>query len=239
MLHATCNSPTANPRQFEQGPPVNPIEDILQEARAGRMFILTDAEERENEGDLIIPAQHCHAAQVNFMATHGRGLICLALTAHRAHQLHLSPLTSHSPATHAPPLHGTAFTIPIDARTGITTGISAYDRARTIAVAIDPQATAADLVSPGHMFPLIGAEGGVLTRAGHTEAALDIARLAGLQPAAVICEIMHDDGSMARLPQLLAFARTHHLKIATIADLITFLRQNTSHPAHPQTATAP
>ena len=208
------------------------IETILEDARQGRMFILVDAEERENEGDLVIAAQHCGAEAVNFMATHGRGLICLALDARRARRLRLPWMTRRNRSR-----HGTAFTVSIEAREGVSTGISAHDRARTIAVAIDPGKEAADLVSPGHIFPLVAREGGVLARAGHTEAATDIARLAGLQPAAVLCEIMHADGSMARLPQLTDFARAHGLNIATIADLIEWRRRHDRPPAVPPQAT--
>ena len=195
------------------------IDEILNEARSGRMFILVDAENRENEGDLVVPAQHCDADAVNFMATHGRGLICLALTRQRAEELDLEQMTARNHSRHR-----TAFTVSIEAGEGVTSGISAYDRARTIAVAIDPNKGAKDLVSPGHMFPLVAREGGVLERAGHTEAAIDIARMAGLLPAGVLCEIMKDDGTMARLPDLEKFAQKHTLKIATIADLIEYRR---------------
>ena len=200
---------------------ISPIEDVLEDARQGRMFILVDAEDRENEGDLVIPAQHCDADAVNFMATHGRGLICLALTSQRARELELKWMTRRNRARYR-----TAFTISIEAREGVSSGISAHDRAHTIAVAIDAEKRASDLVSPGHMFPLVAREGGVLARAGHTEAAIDIARIAGLIPAGVLCEIMKDDGSMARLPDLVTFAQTHSLKIATIADLIAYRRRH-------------
>jgi 3,4-dihydroxy 2-butanone 4-phosphate synthase/GTP cyclohydrolase II len=185
------------------------------------MYILVDAEDRENEGDLIIPAQFATAEQVNFMAKHGRGLICLALTEQRAGGLGLQPM-----ATRNQTRHSTAFTVSIEAKEGISTGISAHDRARTIAVAIDPTKGAGDIVSPGHVFPLTARNGGVLIRAGHTEASVDISRLAGLIPAAVICEIMNDDGTMARLPDLVGFAQHHNLKIGTIADLIAYRRIN-------------
>src|SRR5690606_34858354 len=175
----------------EQG--VSPIEDIIEDARNGRMFILVDDEDRENEGDLIIPAQMATPDAINFMAKYGRGLICLSLTAERVRQLEL-PLMSQNNGTR----HETAFTVSIEAKEGVTTGISAADRARTIAVAIDPTKGKEHLVTPGHVFPLMAREGGVLVRAGHTEAAVDISRLAGLQPAGVICEIMNDDGTMAR-----------------------------------------
>ena len=196
-------------------------EEIINEARNGRMFILVDDEDRENEGDLVIPAQMATPDAINFMATHGRGLICLTLTRTRAEELGLE-LMSRNNGTR----HETAFTISIEAREGVTTGISASDRARTIATAIDPEKGAADLVSPGHVFPLIARDGGVLVRSGHTEAAVDISRLAGLNPSGVICEIMNDDGSMARLPDLIKFAQFHGLKVATIADLIAYRRRN-------------
>jgi 3,4-dihydroxy 2-butanone 4-phosphate synthase/GTP cyclohydrolase II len=195
-------------------------EELIAEAQAGRMFILVDDEDRENEGDLVIPAQFATPDTVNFMARHARGLICLALTGARIEQLGL-PLMSQSNGTR----HQTAFTVSIEAREGVTTGISAADRAHTIAVAINPEVTRRDITTPGHVFPLAAREGGVLVRAGHTEAAVDIARLAGLIPAGVICEIMNDDGSMARLPDLIAFAQLHNLKLGTIADLITHRRR--------------
>jgi 3,4-dihydroxy 2-butanone 4-phosphate synthase / GTP cyclohydrolase II len=191
--------------------------EVLEDARQGKMYILVDAEDRENEGDLIIPAQFATPAAINFMARHGRGLICLALTAERARTLMLEPMAPRNQTRHQ-----TAFTISIEAREGVTTGISAHDRAHSVAVAIDPTKGAQDIVSPGHVFPLVAREGGVLIRAGHTEASVDISRLAGLLPAAVICEIMNDDGSMARLPDLIGFAQLHGLKIGTIADLIAF-----------------
>jgi 3,4-dihydroxy 2-butanone 4-phosphate synthase / GTP cyclohydrolase II len=208
----------------DRGPMASAAE-IIAQARAGRMFILIDAEERENEGDVIIPAAFATAQAINFMARHARGLICLALTAPRAARLGLAPV-----ADTAGRRFGTAFTLPIDASEGVTTGISAFDRARTVAVAIDPRATAADLVVPGHLFPVIARDGGTLARAGHTEAAVDVARLAGLNPSGVICEIMNDDGTMARLPDLILFARRHGLKIGTIADLIAY-RRATERPA--------
>ncbi len=199
------------------GEALSPIEEIIEAARRGEMFILVDDEERENEGDLVIAAQYCDAAAVNFMAKYGRGLICLALPRQRCEELGL-PLMAQGNESRL----STAFTISIEAREGVTTGISAADRARTIAVAIDPETTREDIVTPGHVFPIMARDGGVLVRAGHTEAAVDIARLAGLTPAGVICEIMNDDGSMARLPELVAFARRHGLKIGTIADLIAY-----------------
>src|ERR1041384_7033195 len=195
-------------------------EDIIEEARRGRMFILVDDEDRENEGDLVIPAQWATPDAINFMAKHARGLICLALTRQRVEQLGL-PLMSANNGTR----HQTAFTISIEAREGVTTGISAHDRARTIAVAINPECGRDDIVAPGHIFPLMARQGGTLVRAGHTEASVDIARKAGLSPAAVICEIMNDDGTMARLPDLVAFAQRHNLKLGTIADLIAYRRR--------------
>ena len=200
---------------------ISPIPEIIEEAREGRMFVLVDAEDRENEGDLVIPAQFATPAQVNFMAKHGRGLICLALTAERTAVLGLTPMSPRNQAR-----LGTAFTVSIEAKEGISTGISAADRAHTIAVAIDAGKTADDIVSPGHVFPLMARDGGVLVRAGHTEASVDIARHAGLNPSAVICEIMNDDGSMARLPELVAFAQYHNLKIGAIEDLIAYRRAN-------------
>ena len=200
---------------------ISSIEEIIEDARNGRMFILVDAEDRENEGDLIIPATFATPEAVNFMARYGRGLICLAMTQERGHTLRLDMMTRNNRES-----MGTAFTVSIEAKEGVTTGISAHDRARTIAVAIDPTKDEDDIVSPGHIFPLIAKEGGTLVRAGHTEAAVDISRMAGLYPAGVICEIMNDDGSMARLPELVAFAQLHNLKIGTIADLIAWRRQN-------------
>jgi len=199
---------------------ISPIEDILEDARNGRPYILVDAEDRENEGDVIIPAQFATPELINFMAKHARGLICLSITGERARQLRLPPMASDNQSG-----HGTAFTVSIEAREGVTTGISAHDRAHTIAVAVDPTKGPDDIVSPGHVFPLVARDGGVLVRAGHTEAAVDIARMAGLNPAGVICEIMRDDGSMARLPDLVAFAQLHALKIGTIADLIAYRRR--------------
>ena len=199
---------------------ISPIEDIIEDARNGRPYILVDAEDRENEGDIIIPAQFATPEQINFMARHARGLICLSITAERARQLRLPPMSTDNQSG-----HGTAFTVSIEAREGVTTGISAHDRAHTIAVAVDPTKGVEDVVSPGHIFPLVARDGGVLVRAGHTEAAVDISRMAGLNPAGVICEIMKDDGSMARLPDLVAFAQLHGLKIGTIADLIAYRRR--------------
>jgi 3,4-dihydroxy 2-butanone 4-phosphate synthase/GTP cyclohydrolase II len=200
---------------------ISSIEEIIEDARNGRMFVLVDHEDRENEGDLVIPAQMCTPTAVNFMATHGRGLICLTLTGQRLDALGL-PLMAASNSSR----HETAFTVSIEAREGVTTGISAHDRARTVAVAIDPNSGPQDIATPGHIFPLRARDGGVLVRAGHTEAAVDIARLAGLNPSGVICEIMNDDGSMARLPDLVAFAQRHALKIGTISDLIAYRRRH-------------
>jgi len=199
----------------------SPIEDIIDAARNGKMFILVDDEDRENEGDLVIPAQMATPDAINFMAKHGRGLICLALTRERVEQLKLPLMARHNESRLQ-----TAFTVSIEARDGITTGISAPDRARTVAVAIDPTNGAEAIVTPGHIFPLAARDGGVLVRTGHTEAAVDIARLAGLIPAGVICEIMNDDGTMARRADLIAFAQHHGLKVATIADLIAYRRRH-------------
>ena len=196
-------------------------EEIIEDARNGRMYILVDAEDRENEGDVIIPAQMATPEAINFMAKHARGLVCLALTQERAQDLNL-PMMSRDNGT----LHQTAFTVSIEAKEGVTTGISAHDRARTISVAIDPTKGKADIVTPGHVFPLVARRGGVLVRAGHTEAAVDISRLAGLVPAGVICEVMNDDGTMARLPDLVKFAQLHGLKVGTIADLIAYRRRH-------------
>ncbi|MEM1139685.1 MAG: 3,4-dihydroxy-2-butanone-4-phosphate synthase [Pseudomonadota bacterium] len=195
------------------------IPEVLADAKAGKMFVLVDAEDRENEGDLVIPAQMATPEAINFMAKYGRGLVCLTLAGERARALNLQLMAQDNRSRHQ-----TAFTVSIEAREGISTGISAHDRARTIAVAIDAQKSEQDIVSPGHVFPLVARDGGVLVRAGHTEAATDIARLAGLYPAGVICEIMNDDGTMARIPDLIPFAKSHGLKIATIADLIAYRR---------------
>ena len=200
---------------------IAPAEEIIAAARNGEPVIIVDAAERENEGDIVVPAQFATPDVVNFMARHARGLICLALEKERAKHLRLDPMTMNNRSG-----HGTAFTVSIEAREGVTTGISTHDRAHTVAVAIDPATGAEDLVSPGHVFPLIAAAGGVLVRAGHTEAAVDIARAAGLTPAGVICEVLNDDGSMARLPELTRFAAAHGLKIGTIADLIAFRRRS-------------
>ena len=196
-------------------------EEVIEEARNGRMVILVDDEDRENEGDLIIPAQMATPDAINFMARFGRGLICLALTSERTAQLGLEPMTRRNRTR-----HGTAFTVSIEAKEGLSTGISAADRARTVAVAIDGDNGPDAIVSPGHVFPLVARDGGVLVRAGHTEAAVDIARLAGLNPSGVICEVMKDDGTMARLDDLVAFAQLHNLKIGTIRDLIAYRRRH-------------
>ncbi|QYX58209.1 3,4-dihydroxy-2-butanone-4-phosphate synthase [Roseovarius sp. SCSIO 43702] len=196
---------------------IAPTEEIIAEARAGRMFILVDHEDRENEGDLVIAAEFADAAAINFMAMHGRGLICLPMTAARIEALGLPMMAVNNSSRHE-----TAFTVSIEAREGVSTGISAADRALTIKTAINEQNTAASIATPGHVFPLRARNGGVLVRAGHTEAAVDIARLAGLNPAGVICEIMKEDGTMARLPDLVEFARKFDLKIGTISDLIAY-----------------
>lgn len=200
---------------------LSPTPEIIEDLRNGRMVILVDAENRENEGDLIIPAQMATPDAINFMAKHGRGLICLTLTQQRANELRLAAMVRDNGSRNR-----TAFTVSIEAREGITTGISAHDRARTIATAIDATKGADDIVSPGHVFPLVARDGGVLIRAGHTEAGVDLARLAGLYPAAVICEIMNDDGTMARMPDLVAFAQRHGLKIGSIENLIAYRLQN-------------
>ncbi|AKM11618.1 3,4-dihydroxy-2-butanone-4-phosphate synthase [Croceicoccus naphthovorans] len=236
-LHANslrdCTAPTWNPTsdtlaklaafldKRNDRPILSSPEEIIDEARNGRMFILVDDEDRENEGDLIIPAQMATPAAINFMATHGRGLICLAMTKDRVDQLGLELMSRNNRTRHE-----TAFTTSIEAREGVTTGISAADRSRTITVAIDSSRGADDIVTPGHVFPLVARNGGVLVRAGHTEAAVDISRLAGLNPSGVICEIMKDDGTMARMDDLIEFARKHDLKIGTIRDLIAYRRQN-------------
>jgi 3,4-dihydroxy 2-butanone 4-phosphate synthase/GTP cyclohydrolase II len=205
----------------DESPVLVSVEEIIEEARNGRMFILVDDEDRENEGDLVIPAQMATPDAINFMATHGRGLVCLTLTRERTEHLGLE-LMSRNNGTR----HETAFTVSIEAREGVTTGISAGDRARTVAVAIDSTKGRQDIVTPGHVFPLIARDGGVLVRAGHTEASVDIARLAGLNPSGVICEIMNEDGTMARMDDLVPFARRHGLKMGTIRDLIEYRRKH-------------
>ncbi|NOG71228.1 3,4-dihydroxy-2-butanone-4-phosphate synthase [Roseicella sp. DB1501] len=199
---------------------ISPTEELIEEARRGRMFILVDDEDRENEGDLVIPAQFATPDAINFMAKHARGLICLAMTRHRVEQLGL-PLMAAANGTR----HSTAFTVSIEAKEGVTTGISAADRAHTVATAINPELGREHIVTPGHVFPLLARDGGTLVRAGHTEASVDIARLAGLNPSGVICEIMNEDGTMARMPDLVAFAQHHGLKLGTIADLIAHRRR--------------
>ncbi|BEI36521.1 bifunctional 3,4-dihydroxy-2-butanone-4-phosphate synthase/GTP cyclohydrolase II [Polynucleobacter sp. HIN7] len=204
-------------------PAISPVHEIVADLRAGKMIILVDEEDRENEGDLVLAADHVSAEAINFMAKHGRGLICLTLTKERCQQLNL-PLMVRDNGTAL----GTNFTVSIEAASGVTTGISAADRARTIQAAVAPNAKPADLVQPGHVFPLMAQPGGVLIRSGHTEAGCDLASLAGCSPTAVICEIMKDDGSMARLPDLIEFAKEHQLKIGTIADLIQYRSQTES-----------
>ena len=196
---------------------ISSIEELIEEARNGKMFVLVDAEDRENEGDLYIPAQMCTPQAINFMARYGRGLVCLTLTQDRADELQIPMMTQVNRTPNK-----TAFTVSIEAREGISTGISAHDRAHTVSVAIDPTKGPRDIVTPGHVFPLVARPGGALVRAGHTEATVDISRLAGLNPAGVICEIMNDDGTMARMPDLVQFAQLHGLKIGTIADLIAY-----------------
>ncbi|MCA6216666.1 3,4-dihydroxy-2-butanone-4-phosphate synthase [Ideonella sp. B7] len=201
--------------------PISPVPELVAELAAGRMVILVDEEDRENEGDLILAADHVTPDAINFMAKYGRGLICLTLTRERCERLQLRPMTAHNGAP-----HGTAFTVSIEAAEGVTTGISAADRARTVRAAVARDAKPSDLVQPGHIFPLQAQDGGVLMRAGHTEAGCDLAGMAGLTPAAVICEVMNDDGTMARLPELQRFAEEHGLKIGTIADLIQYRSRN-------------
>ncbi|WP_126172867.1 3,4-dihydroxy-2-butanone-4-phosphate synthase [Altericroceibacterium xinjiangense] len=236
-LHANtlreCTEPSWNPTaetltklerflsENDETPVLVPIEQIIDEARNGRMFILVDDEDRENEGDLVIPAQMATPDAINFMATHGRGLICLALTAARIEQLGLEMMSRDNRTRYE-----TAFTSSIEARVGVTTGISAADRARTISVATDASKGADDIVTPGHVFPLVAREGGVLVRAGHTEASVDISRLAGLNPSGVICEILNEDGTMARFDDLVRFGRRHGLKMGTIRDLIAYRRKH-------------
>ncbi|MEM7492277.1 MAG: 3,4-dihydroxy-2-butanone-4-phosphate synthase [Pseudomonadota bacterium] len=200
---------------------ISSIDEIIEDARNGKMYILIDAEDRENEGDLIIPASFATPEAINFMAKFGRGLICLAMTDERSRALKLDMMARENRES-----MGTAFTVSIEAAEGVTTGISAHDRSHTVMVAIDPTKDEKDIVSPGHVFPLVARDGGTLVRAGHTEAAVDISRMAGLYPAGVICEIMNDDGSMARLPELVTFAQFHNLKIGTIADLIEWRRKH-------------
>lgn len=211
---------TPGPVEEKLASAISPIEEIIAACAAGEMYILVDHEDRENEGDFIIAAEHADAAAINFMATHGRGLICLPMTQDRVDTLELPMMATNNSSRHE-----TAFTVSIEAREGVSTGISAGDRALTVAVAIDPANGAADIATPGHVFPLRARDGGVLVRAGHTEAAVDVSRLAGLNPSGVICEIMKEDGNMARLPDLVAFAQLHGLKIGTISDLIAYRRR--------------
>ena len=204
------------------GAGLSPIEEVIADARAGKLFVLVDDEDRENEGDLCVIGEWANAAAINFMAKYGRGLICLALTRERTEALGLSLMERRNESRHQ-----TAFTVSIEAREGVTTGISAADRAHTIRTAIDPQCTDKDITTPGHIFPLVARDGGTLVRAGHTEAVVDIARAAGVaDPSGVICEIMKDDGEMARLPDLIGFAAEHGLKIGSIADLIAYRRNS-------------
>src|SRR5215813_20512 len=202
-------------------PPFTDVPDAIEEIRAGRMIVVVDDEDRENEGDLTLAAEKVTPEAINFMAKYGRGLICLAMIPERLDYLRIGPMTRENTSP-----YGTAFFESIEARTGVTTGISAHDRARTIQVAIDPQSRASDLVRPGHIFPLRARKGGVLVRAGQTEASVDLARIAGLIPAGVICEIMKDDGSMARVPDLIEFCAKHGLKMLTVAELIRYRMQN-------------
>ncbi|WP_146344042.1 3,4-dihydroxy-2-butanone-4-phosphate synthase [Falsiphaeobacter marinintestinus] len=212
---------TPGPVETDLRDAISPINEIIEDARQGRMYILVDHEDRENEGDLIIPAEFADAAAINFMATHGRGLICLPMTADRVDRLGLPMMAMNNSSRHETP-----FTVSIEAREGVSTGISVSDRALTVKTAINEQNTMAQLATPGHIFPLRAKRGGVLVRAGHTEASVDISRLAGLNPSAVICEIMSEDGTMARLPELIDFARTHDMKIGTISDLIAYRSRN-------------
>jgi 3,4-dihydroxy 2-butanone 4-phosphate synthase/GTP cyclohydrolase II len=212
----------SGPHADETG--IVPIGEIIDAARRGEPFILVDAADRENEGDLVIPAEFATPQWINFMAKHARGLICLAITPERAAELRLAPMVPHNTSK-----LGTAFTVSIEARVGVTTGISAFDRARTISVAVDPTAKSEDIVSPGHVFPLVARPGGTLERQGHTEASVDVARLAGLTPAGVICEIMNDDGTMARLPDLTRFARRFGFKIGPILLHINAARRVSPH----------
>lgn len=198
-------------------PAIAPTEEIVAELRNGRMVILVDEEDRENEGDLLIAAEHITPEAINFMVTHARGLVCLTITAARARQLGFSPMARDNRSP-----YNTAFTVSIEAAEGVTTGISAHDRARTIQAAVARHARPEDIVQPGHIFPIIARDGGVLVRAGHTEAGCDLAQMAGLEPASVICEVLREDGTMARLPDLLGFAAQHGLKVGTITDLIQF-----------------
>ena len=217
------SKPSAESLRMSSAVPISPVEDIVADIRAGKIVILVDEEDRENEGDLVLAADHVTPEAINFMARFGRGLICLTLTRERCECLRLPPMVARNGTK-----MGTAFTVSIEAAEGVTTGISAADRARTVAAAVARTAKAQDLVQPGHIFPLQAVDGGVLMRAGHTEAGCDLAAMAGLTPAAVICEIMKDDGTMARLPDLQLFAAEHGLKIGTIVDLIEHRSRNES-----------
>ena len=214
---------SAVPSPSPSAPGLASTEEIIEEIRRGHIVVLVDDEDRENEGDLIFAADFVTPEKINFLAKHGRGLVCMPVTAEHAAQLELAPMTNNNKT-----VHGTNFTVAIEAAEGVTTGISAADRAHTIRVASRPHARPSDIVQPGHVFPLVAAPGGVLMRAGHTEACCDLARLAGLNPAAVLCEVMNDDGTMARLPDLLPFAAQHGLKVGTIADLIHYRAANES-----------
>jgi len=216
MLSAVPNPPPSSPGLAS-------TEEIIEEIRRGNIVVLVDDEDRENEGDLVFAADFVTPEKINFLAKHGRGLVCMPITAEHAAQLQLAPMTANNKT-----VHGTNFTVAIEAAQGVTTGISAADRAHTIRVASRPNALPGDIVQPGHVFPLVAAAGGVLMRAGHTEACCDLVRLAGLNPAAVLCEVMNDDGTMARLPDLLPFAAKHGLKVGTIADLIHYRAANES-----------
>ena len=220
-MNASITPIAAAPRGARTPAPVSPVEEIVEELRAGRMVILVDEEDRENEGDIVIAADHVTPEAINFMARHARGLICLTLSREMCERLQLPPMVARNGAKHA-----TAFTVSIEAAEGVTTGISAADRARTVQAAVAPNAVAADLVQPGHIFPLQAVDGGVLMRAGHTEAGCDLASMAGCSPASVICEVMNEDGTMARLPDLQLFAAEHGLKIGTIAALIEHRSRN-------------
>src|SRR5436190_5434085 len=206
--------------ELEKQAPFATVEEAIEDIREGKFVVVVDAADRENEGDLTIAAQFATPDAINFMAMHGRGLVCLCLTEERCEELDLRPMTTRNETP-----FGTAFTISIEARDGITTGISAPDRSRTIQVAIDPSKGPRDLVQPGHVFPLRARRGGVLERSGQTEAAVDLARLAGLQPAGVVCEVMKDDGTMARVDDLIPYCREHGLKLVTGADLIEYRRR--------------
>src|SRR6266576_714543 len=202
-------------------PPFTDVPTAIEEIRSGRMIVVVDDEDRENEGDLMLAAEKVSPEGINFMAKFGRGLVCLAMTEERLEHLRIGPMTAENTSN-----YGTAFCEAIDARDGVSTGISAYDRARTIKVAIDPATRPSDLARPGHVFPLRARKGGVLVRAGQTEAAVDLARLAGLIPSGIICEIMRDDGTMARVPDLIEFCRTHEMKMLTVAELIRYRLRN-------------